>query len=592
MKESGKSQSKQEDRASRPGRGVVPGLRLAVTALFLGLVGVVAWYQLRPDRALTEKALREQSRLVYVPACRGELQDRMGTPLNVTRPSYAIVIRPDQVRDPRDTRATTLVKLEERIAALAADLGPEAYASLPSRERISRHLRQEPAMPLELWEDVSAETRARWLTLRRQHPATELMLSWKREYLLPETAPQLRGSVRRTTPKGGQERRYWNANAPELSGATGMERVLDYLLGGQSGTELLQTDVLSYRASVLDYEPAAKGDDCRLSIYLPAQRKAEELFRQNGLSGAVVALEMETGQVLVMHSAPSTPLGSASKGGGGDMNRALAGYYPPGSVMKPLLALYALEKGIGANIRTVDCPGYYPITSKRKLGCSHVHGKQDMKEAIANSCNAFFCTLGSQFTQEQWNDFAELFGFGEKTGGDLSEQEIAGVPFCPKWVKSSRKNDRAWHPGDAANGSIGQGGWIVTPMQLALAMNFALTGKLLSPRYYLQDDIRIRKQHDFPAWAQTLVKSGMEQCVLTGTGQSLKTPTVSILAKTGTAETGRGKKPHAWMVAAAPANNPKYLVVVTAEHGGGGGRVAGPIAREVLLSLLNLDKNP
>lgn len=557
----------------------------AMSVLLLALLCVVAWHQLRPRKALLEKSIREQSRLVYVPACRGTLAARDGTRLNYTVPSYSIVIRPELVRDPRDTRMTTLAKLESVLASVASVLGPEYYATRPGRNAILRHLEKEPAMPLTLWEEVDAETRGRWLALRNEFPSTELTLAWKRCYDEPGLAPQLRGTTRREHPKSSLER-YWNANSMELTGASGMEKALDYLLAGQGGAELLQTDVLSYRSSVLDSRPAVRGDDCRLSMDMDAQRLAEARFRDGGLKGAAVAIEMATGQVLVMASLPATPLGESGGAPGGMLNRALAGYYPPGSVIKPLYAAYAIEKGLATMEKPiVECPGFYQLTKSRRIGCSHVHGGLAIVNAISLSCNTYFCTLASSFPREQLDDFADFFGFGRKTGGDLGEQEIPGIPFSPAWVKRSRKADNTWHPGDAANAGIGQGGWIVTPMQMALATNYLLTGKLLAPRYFLKDEPKVRATHDFPEYARRIVVEGMRRCVISGTGQTLKTTRLPILAKTGTAENAPGMKPHAWVVAAAPANAPKYLVVVAVENGGGGGRIAGPIARDILLLL-------
>ena len=188
-------------------------------------------------------------------------------------------------------------------------------------------------------------------------------------------------------------------------------------------------------------------------------------------------------------------------------------------------------------------------------------------------------------SDEALDDFARFFGFGERTGGILSSEESSGIAFSPGWVAEHRSGDRAWHTGDAANAGIGQGGWVVTPMQMALAMGFALTGKLFSPQFLRGEEAVVRRTHDWTPVAQRTVLAGMRQCVLQGTGRSLDTPELSILGKTGTAEVGKHQRPHAWMVAAAPAEEPRFVVVVVVEHGGGGGRVAGPIARDILLSL-------
>ncbi len=198
---------------------------------------------------MLERSLKEQTRLVYVPACRGALLDRFGTPLNFTVPGYSIVIRPEMIRDPRDTRNRTLEKLTAAIANLGLALGKDFYDFRPSREEILRHLKQAPAMPMTLWEDVDADVVARWAALRDDFPATELLLSWRRVYDFPQLAPHLRGRVRREAPRQDENmRRFWNANSQVLRGISGMERALENELAGHGGTELLQTDVLSYRS--------------------------------------------------------------------------------------------------------------------------------------------------------------------------------------------------------------------------------------------------------------------------------------------------------------------------------------------------------
>ena len=570
----------------QPGEYARP-LRLVFVLVLAGLLFSVAYLQLGPTDELMRRSHHEQTRLVYIPPCRGMLQDRDGNPLNLSVPSYSIVLRPELLRDPRDTRRTTLEKMSAEITELGMALGAEFYHYRPSLEKIERHLREAPAMPLILWEDVDADTLARWTQLRKQHPATEALLAWRREYREPDLAPQLRGVTKRCPPRTNGTEKYWNANAPDLAGASGLEKGLDSTLQGTGGVERLQTDVLSYRSNVLESIPALAGDDCRLTLCLEAQRLASERFERAGYHGAAVALDIHTGEVLVCLSAPAMPLGGHGKGTeGAYQNRALSGYYPPGSTIKPLLALYALEHHlITASDPIVDCPGYYALGAQTRLACTHVHGKVAVIHAISGSCNVFFSDLAVQMTPEAFDDFATWFGFGEKTGSILEAEESRGIAFSPSWARQNRKQEPQWRKGDAANAGIGQGAWIVTPMQMALATGFALTGKLLTPLFVLGEEVVVRKYYDWNPLAQRLMKEGMRQCIVTGTGQSLATPTLEMLGKTGTAEVGKGQRPHAWMVLAAPAANPRFVVVVVVENGGSGGRVAGPIARDILLNL-------
>ncbi len=572
-------------------------LRFCCLAVLLSLALLTGWLQVRPGKALLQQSLREQSRLVYVPACRGALLDRDGVALSYTVPGYSIVIRPELIRDPRDTRTRTLEKLSAAIASLGLALGKDFYDFRPGREEILRHLREAPAMPMTLWEDVDADVVARWAALRDDFPATELLLSWRRQYAFPALAPHLRGRVRREAPRPDRDldmRRFWNANSRVLRGISGMELALENELAGHGGTELLQTDVLSYRSKVLKAEPPDNGDDIRLSIWLPAQLLAQTLYDGSGYRGAVVAIDMASGEVLVMHSSPGEPLDGIASGspGGGDalVNRALAGYYPPGSVIKPLLALYALEHGIAGDSYAVECPGFFQLGQRTRIGCSHIHGNIAMRDSLAHSCNTYYCSLVQQFSDEQLDDFARLFGFGRKTGGVLSGQENPGVAFTPSWVREHRQGLRSWRRGDAANAAIGQGGWAVTPMQMAMAMNFALTGRLLEPLYLRDAEVVVREERHWSDTSRQVIAEGMRGCVEYGTGAALRVPGMAILAKTGTAEVGRNRRPHAWVVAASPAQSPRHLVVVVVENGGSGGRVAGPVAAAILQKLALMGK--
>ena len=584
----------EEAREALQGGGYARPLRLLLSAGLLGLLLSVAYLQLRRAPETAEVTRREQTRLVYVPACRGSLLDRAGRRLNYSEPCYSIVLRPELVRDPRDTRNRSVEKLEAVIAELAGAMGPDYYRSRPGREALARHLEQRPALPIVLWQEVDAATLARWSDLRREFPASELLLSWRRRYELPEVAPQMRGMTRRGAsklPEAPEGERYWNANAVELVGASGMEAALEPLLHGVGGSELLQTDVLAYRHELLANEPARRGEDCRLTISVPLQQAASAAFLRKGLSGAAVVLEMETGEVLAMHSSPSSPLGGKAEAGS-QVNRALAGYYPPGSTIKPLLALYALEHGIAtAEEPRVTCPGYYALGGSARLNCTHVHGPLAIRAAVAQSCNTYFCELARRFSGEQFDAFAQEFGFGERTGGALPGQEQQGIAFTPSWCRAHRRGNPAWNPGDAANAGIGQGAWIVTPMQLALAVNYVLTGRLLAPKFCREDETTVRRTRAWSEAARQLVVGGMADCAEFGTGRNaFAGRTVKFLAKTGTAETGRTRRPHAWIVAAAPAEAPRYLAVVVVEHGGAGGAVAAPIARELLESALKMEE--
>ena len=167
-----------------PGKYARP-LRLALMLMLLALLALAARLQLRSPERLRKAMESQQTRTIYIPARRGELQDCDGGRLDYSVPVYAIAIRPELTRDPRDTRDRSLEKLSGAIAAVATALGPAFYQSVPTPEKLLRHLSTQPAMPLVLWQDIDAATRAKWLAIRQEHPATELQLAWKREHDRP-----------------------------------------------------------------------------------------------------------------------------------------------------------------------------------------------------------------------------------------------------------------------------------------------------------------------------------------------------------------------------------------------------------------------
>ncbi|MBP1583015.1 MAG: hypothetical protein J6866_03570 [Victivallales bacterium] len=551
------------------------------------LVFLTAWLQLRPDSSRQRQMWRQQTRTVYVPAKRGLLADRHGTALNYTLPSYALIIRPEQLRDPRDTRSRTLEKLGTAIADLATALGPEFYASRPSLQTMENHLRQRIAMALPLWSDLDDQTIAVWNLQRQNFPGTELQLSWKRLYAFPDVGTQWRGGTRLETPTALAEFHFWNANFREPVGIDGLERSFNSRLRGEGGYEVLQTDVLSYRHQVLEAHKAQNGEDILLTMDLPRQQFAQKLLAERELAGALIVLDSQTGEVLVMASSPSGNLRQRNTGGpGSQYDRCLGGYYPPGSTLKPLLAAFALQKGIVTPEETIDCHGAFEVTEGKFLACNNKygHGPVNLSQALACSCNVYFCEVGRRLGALGFEEFSETGVLGRTLGTELWRQEIAGYAFSPSWVYRHRKQNKQWLPFDNANASIGQGAWIITPMQMAVMFNEIVTGKLFRPKLVCGNDDNLLDELDCPPEGLAAIREGLRLCTEgpNGTGRALRIPGVTVLGKTGTAEVGKKQRPHAWCVAAVPADAPKYTGVCIIEHGGGGGKVAAPILQAVL----------
>ncbi|NMA43239.1 MAG: hypothetical protein GX946_07640 [Oligosphaeraceae bacterium] len=557
------------------------------TALSLLLLVCLAALQIFQNHSFVLQSQRQQTRKLYVPAKRGMLRDRHGNRLNYTVPMYSLVIRPDLIRDPRDTRRVTLEKISAVISELALYLGPDYYRFMPDREQLATHLNKRTPMPIPLWQDLDAHTMARWNSRRLDFPGTELMLSWKRQYAHPTVASQLRGYTRPGEPETPDLKDYWNANFKEPVGKSGLEYLLNPELRGSGGSELLQTDVLSFRNTVLESKPAVNGNDITLTIDLELQSLAEELYAEREYKGALVLLDAGTGELLVLASCPGFNL-NASKpdsGQGAQFNRAVSGLYPPGSTIKPFMAIYALEKGLLQSERLYHCPGFLELRGGRRISCHkrQGHGSIALLEALSKSCNVFFCRLGQEMGPQGWDELADLFVFGRRLNTILYRQEAEGIAYSPQWQKKQQKSVH-WTEADSAYAGIGQGKWLVTPLQMALSYAMLLTGKQMQPKLLLDEPEQQLSSCNWQPEAQNHVIAGMQACVYApeGTGRALQIPGHNILGKTGTAEVGGGLLPHAWCVAAAPDEKPFLIGVALVENAGGGGKVAAPLLKKVM----------
>jgi penicillin-binding protein 2 len=339
--------------------------------------------------------------------------------------------------------------------------------------------------------------------------------------------------------------------------------------------------------------------------------------------GAVVAIEPETGDVIALASTPGFDPNLFTRGISGReyallrddpdkplLNRALRGAYPPGSTVKPLMALAGLQYGVIDPKTPRYCHGYFQLP-----GSSHRyrdwkkegHGVVDMRRAIATSCDVYFYGLADLLGIERVHDAMSALGFGINTGIDIGGERPGLMP-SPEWKQRAYK--QAWYPGETVIVGIGQGYLLVTPLQLAHAVAVvAARGRNFKPRLVLAvRDAKTGEVQKLPAIEQTpvelketrnwdVVVEGMEEATEAG-GTAVATARgagYKIAAKTGTAQVfslGQNEKynekdvaerlrDHALFIAFAPAEDPKLALAVLVENGGHGGSVAGPIARRV-----------
>ena len=562
---------------------------LAVLAV---LVSYIANLQLFRHQEMDSWAQKQQDVITVIPGERGTLLDRNGVPLNKSIPAYSLALRIEAIRDPRDTQQRTLDKVSEAVSDIASFLGPDFYRTRPGREAARRHILQNTPMPFILWHDIERDAIDRWSQSRTQFPGTELVMSWKRHYAVPDSAYHVRGMTTLGNPIYPPEFKRYNLNYLELIGRSGLEEVLNPFLAGYGGFEQLRTDVLLYRREVIDSKKAVRGEDVKASIDIELQQFIEGIFRESGYSGALALMDLRTSQVVASVSEPSAILGEHSTAEGTQLNRVLAGYYPPGSTLKPLVAMAALENGLVTADETIECRGGYSLPDGRNVACTAKfgHGPLNLEQALARSCNVYFCVLADRLGIEHFDEVGRDVGLGERPMTELKGQETAGIRFSPEWVAVNRQKQQEWTIGDAANGGIGQGGWIVTPMQLLIALSAVVTGKRPSPTFVISGFEQPAEDVEWQGANRQLVLAGMRGCVEYGTGRSMAIPGHVVYAKTGTAQVGAGKVSHALAYAAVDDGDGRPLLACSCivEHGGGGGKVAGPVVRQALQKALEI----
>jgi peptidoglycan glycosyltransferase len=363
-------------------------------------------------------------------------------------------------------------------------------------------------------------------------------------------------------------------------GKTGLERAYDGELMGLRGSLVKSLEV---RWGI----EGQRGNDLYLTIDNRLQQRAYELLAP--YAGAAVVLNPQTGAILALASTPSFDPNSWSlesrwnairtDPGQPLLARATQGLYPPGSAMKIVTGALGLSELPGLAGESYDCAGEIQVQG-RILKDTRAHGNVDFNSALAVSCNTYFGTLGLRLGSQSFTGGLEDFGWGEALAFDLP---VSQVPLEQESLKD---------PNGLVEASIGQGKILVSPLYMAMvAGSIGNGGDMMQP--YLVREIRdpgggvvwtarprlLRRvvSQETAAW----VKEAMVGVVSSGTGTAAIIPGLQVAGKTGSAE-NPGGDPHAWFVAFAPAPSPKVAVCILIEHGGQGGRVAAPIARELI----------
>ena len=560
-------------------------------------------------------------RRVRVPGRRGRIFDRNGRVLAECRPSRCIQCNLEEFQR-RGASSNTVAAVDAAIDALSRAL---AIPRQISAREIARHMHTASAIPLVAWQDLDEATFARFCERSHEFPGFADHVSAERTYPFGSLAAHVLGYTGRSDPEGFENDPVY-FNEKEMKGRGGVESYYNRFLSGVTGEKRVTVDARGFRPtrahkSIMDETEdgdvaPANGLDLALTLDIRIQASLERELE--GVTGAGVVLDPRDGAVLALASAPTfnpnecvpalthamyANLTNAPAKRG--QNRAISEGYAPGSTFKPITALAGLATAWMPEDE-YNCQGVYRLGNLR-LHCwdRYGHGSVNLSDAIEQSCNTFFCNLGTAVGSNAVITAARAFGLGSRTGIDIGG-EYSGVVPDDEW--KYRWYNEHWYPDDTCQMCIGQGMLLVTPLQMAVvAATLANGGRVYRPYLYARREgahiasavRRIPYEDD----AIDLVRKSMKAVVETGTGRAILVRTeqaqkpgerrrrfrlkVDCAGKTGTAEIGRGetKRKNTWIIAFAPYENPTVAIAMLVERGESGGKTVAPRVHNVLAGI-------
>jgi len=552
-------------------------------------------------------------RIEPLPPTRGLIYDRNGEIIAQNLPAYQLELTREGVKD-----------LDETLGRLVS-IGLVKESDL---ERLTGLiLSRRKFEPVTLNYQLDDQEVARFAVRRQEFTGVDIRARLIRQYPFGEITSHVVGyvsSMNEADLKRSDPSAYAGTNQ---IGKLGIERAHEANLLGKVG---YQENLVNAQGRALQHTPQQSpvaGDDLISTLDISLQQIAYEAMGDR--RGAVVAMDPRNGDVLVFASSPAFDPNQFAQGlsrsqysalqndpGIPLFNRALRGQYPPGSTVKPLIALASLQYLKENPSKKHFCPGYFTLPEGKhryRDWKKDGHGQMDMREAIAESCDVFFYEIALELGIDKIHDFLVTFGLGSLSGIDIPGEKPGLVP-SRAWKKSafSRREDQSWYPGETVIAGIGQGYMLTTPLQLAEATAIiAAKGKRYRPRLLagtrdpLTGEVSELPLEELPPvtvddpYYWTIIEKAMEDVLHgpKGTARgSAAGASYRYAGKSGTAQVfsvaqdeeyeaedvPEHLRHHALFVAYAPAENPEIAIAVVVEHGGGGSTSAAPVARKVL----------
>ncbi len=552
----------------------------------------------------------DSNRVKFKPTmpARGLIYDRNGVLLADNVPAYRLELIPEQV----ENIDLTIKQLTALVSLLPDDIKRFNRARGNSRS----------FLPITVKLRLNEQEVARFSINRHRFPGVEVVPYLTRRYLYGDLLAHVIGYVARLDVddlKAMGDERY---SVLSHTGKTGIERAYEEQLRGTIGYEEIETNARGRSLGVIKRHISQAGTDLRLSIDLELQKATVAAFEDK--TGAAVAVDPNTGEVLAMVSLPSFDTNLFINGistldyqtlstdlSQPLFNRNVRGGTPPGSTIKPFVALAGLESGLRKPEDSIYSSGEFFIPGQRRgYRDAHKggHGVVNLYSSIAESVNTYYYKLALDMGINKFDAYMRRYGFGQPTGIDLIG-EVSGIVPSPEWKR--KRFNQPWYTGETVIAGIGQGYWVVTPLQLAQGTaSLANGGQLIPLRLVQQKRIGLNQpwqrqakpaSKSIGASAQQLlaINRGMQMTMHSprGTGYAIganapyliagKTGTVQKVSRKGNISLDPKNLPlnlrhQALFMGYAPAGAPKIAVIVEVEHGGYGASSAAPIARKMM----------
>ncbi|MFH0762418.1 MAG: penicillin-binding protein 2 [Candidatus Omnitrophota bacterium] len=549
----------------------IKSVTISVVLLFIILTLALFNLQVIKGRRFKELSDKNCIRLLPQSGARGKILDRNGIAIAANKLSYDLMLLPQEP-----------VLLDETITGAAGLLGSEPGA-------IRKAFRKNyiaNSVPVLIAKNIGIKKAMAMEEFKFEAPGVIVQAKPARYYPYGKLACHVLGYLNEIDRWRLRKLADYGYKTKDIVGFGGIEEVYDYYLRQEEGGVSFEVDHRGRFIRLLGFKPPRNGKDIRLTLDINLQKVVEDKLAER--HGCVIIMDPYSGEIIAMASSPGFyPAFFVDKTEGLEasglfnnpdapfVNRAISGLYPAGSVFKAVAACAGIETGKIDASTAFFCEGSLLVGGK-EFACWARHGLQDLRAAIAHSCNVFFYKTGLLCGAQVLHNYALKFGMGRPTSVELP-YEAGGFLPSPLWRRINKF--RNWYDGDTLNLSIGQGELLVTPLQITRMMAaFANNGWLVSP--YLVKEIggrdisryrRKTKKINIRKSTIDYISNGLRDVVADeqGTAHLLSGLTVSLAGKTGTAQVA-GRQSHAWFAGFFPYEKPKYAFCVFLENGGSG----------------------